>query len=251
MKYIIKELDSDSVDIIPLGDFHVGDPRFDEQRFLDLRAWILKNPNVRVVGTGDWLNCALKNSKSDVYAEKLTVQQAKEKVVALLQPIKDRIDCIVEGNHERRVYKETGSDVCKDIAMYLGVEYAGEGAVLNYKFRPYETKGAINYTMYVVHGFGGGGTIGSKANVINKLDRIIDCDIYCIGHVHAMIAHSLYRYYPDIIHGTIEQKKRLYVSSSSFLQYGGYAEEMGLLPAKLGAPKIHLNGRKKNFHVSI
>lgn len=252
MKYIVKDLgDIDYAYIIPLSDLHIGDPGFDEKKFLDFRDWIAKEPNTNVVLVGDILNCATKNSKSDIYGEKMNPSEAKRYAKQILEPIKHKIVGSVWGNHCRRVYRESGNDIAEDLAEMLGVEYCREGMLINFTFSPYETKGKTNYTLYATHGNGGGRTTGSKSNVLKRMSDVVEADIYVCGHIHFMTTFADYRYIPDLRHKRIEKVKRTYVSSASFLRWGGYAEDMMLPPAKLGAPRIRLNGRRKDVHVSI
>ena len=79
MRYLVKDLGPlEYAYIIPIGDIHIGDPNFNERKFLDFRDWILQTPNTFVLLPGDVLNCATKNSKSDFYKELMPVQQAKK-----------------------------------------------------------------------------------------------------------------------------------------------------------------------------
>jgi predicted phosphodiesterase len=252
MKYItISPSTTDCRYLLPLSDLHIGDPHFNESKFLQLRDWIAGQDKTDVILVGDILNCATKASKSDIYGERLNPQEAKRKAVEILEPIRHKIKGMVWGNHERRVYRESGIDVCEDVADRLGVEYAREGIVLVHKFKPYETKGNICYVTYATHGFGGGRTKGSKTNVVDKLSSIVQADIYICGHTHFATAFKDSFFIPDLRANRIQRVTRTYVSAGSFLDYGGYSEDMGLPPAKLGTPRIRLDGRKKNCHVSI
>jgi len=252
MQYLTKDFgQSEYAYIVPLSDLHIGEEGFDEARFIEFRDWIRDTPNTYAILVGDILNCATKTSKSDIYGEKLNPSEAKRKAISILSPIKEKILASVSGNHEFRVYRESGNDIAEDLAVMLGVPYAREGVLINMKFRPYDTKGAVNYTLYATHGHGGGGTKGSKTNVLNRMASIIEADIYICGHIHFMTTFSDYRFMPDIQRGRINRVKHTYVSSAGFLKWGGYAEQMMLPPGKLGAPRIRLSGIKKDFHVSI
>lgn len=255
MKFITKDFGNlDYAYVLPLGDMHIGDPAFDSKKFIKLRDWILENPNVYVILVGDLLNCAIKSSKSEIYNELMNPQQAKKYALELLLPIKERIIGMVAGNHEYRIYRESGTDISEDIADRLDVPYDMDGLLLNMKFDPYPElrKGKINYTAYVSHGFGGGCTKGAKINAVSKLSNIVLADIYVTGHVHFMTTFKDSFFIPDTRNGKIDKVTRTFVSAGSFLSWGGYAERMSLAPAKLGAPRIRLAGSgKKDVHVSI
>jgi predicted phosphodiesterase len=255
MKFITKDFGNlEYAYILPLGDMHIGDPAFDEKKFVALCNWILEEPNAYVVLVGDILNCATKNSKSDIYGEEMNPQQAKKKAVELLLPIKDRILCMVAGNHEFRIYRESGTDIAEDVADRLGIPYHIDGILLNMKFDPYPElrTGKKNYTAYITHGMGGGGTKGAKVNAVSKLANIVLADLYLIGHIHFMTSFKDSFFIPDTRNGKIDKVTRTFVSAGSFLSWGGYAERMSLPPAKLGTPRIRLAGSgKKDCHVSI
>lgn len=252
MRWIEKDLgDLEYVYIIPISDMHVGDRHFDEKKFMSFRRWIEEEPNAFVVLVGDILNCATKNSVSDIYSEIKNPQAAKKYAFELLKPIKNKIIGMTAGNHEKRVWKESGNDIAEDLAMLLECPYDPEGLLLCIKLGQNKTKHRVAYTVYITHGCGAGRTIGAKANVLKRASEIVLADIYIIGHIHFMQSFCDYYFVPDVIHKKVIKQKRLYVSSASFLDWGGYAEEKMLPPSKTGCPRVRLDGTKKDFHVSI
>lgn len=259
MRYITKDMGNiDYAYLIPISDLHIGDPHFHHRKFMDLRDWIWQQPNTFVVLVGDIMNCATKRSKSDIYGESMNPTEAKNYAAEMLEPIKDKILGAVWGNHERRIYNESGFDVMEGLADKLHIDYAREGLLLDLKFSPYgegETRkrGRLNYTCYVTHGNGGGATPGGKINALHKLRKIVLADVYICGHVHGMGSYKDSYFVPNTRAGKIEQITQTYALSSAFLQWGGYSEDMILTPSKLGTSRIRLDGRtrKKDVHVSI
>lgn len=243
--------------ILPLGDMHIGDPAFSHRKFGELRDWILQEPNTFVILTGDIMNCATRGSVSDIYAEKMNPTEARNFAFELLEPLAKagKILAMVGGNHEFRIYKESGFDIGESLADKLQIPYSQSGLLLNMKFDPYPEHrcGKISYTCYVTHGFGGGATKGGKINVVNKLASIVLADIYICGHIHFMSTFKDSYFVPDPRSGKVNKMTRTYVSAGSFLDWGGYSERMGLAPAKLGTPRIRLGAdrKAKNVHVSI
>jgi hypothetical protein len=59
----------ESAEILPLSDFHIGDPGFNERALKDYLAYILGGENRFILLNGDILNNATKASVSDIYAE--------------------------------------------------------------------------------------------------------------------------------------------------------------------------------------
>lgn len=254
MQYTVVDLgDMEYCDLIPIADLHIGDPLFHEKKFKGLRDWIAKKPNARVVLVGDLLNCATKNSKSDIYGERMNPGEAVKYAYEILEPIRDKILGSVWGNHCRRVYRESGIDISETLADKLGVPYGREGMLYNIKFDRYPDlrKGKINYTVYTNHGNGGGSSPGSKANVVHKLSHMVFADIFISAHVHRSSGDKDTILVPDTRNNKMDFKTMTYASAGSFLAWGGYAEDGCYPPAKLGTSKIHMNGTRKNCHVSI
>lgn len=241
--------------LLPVSDMHVGDPNFDAEKFFRYRKWIEDTPNAYVILNGDILNTAIKSSVSDIYAETVSPKEALNTAERIFTPIKDRILCVVSGNHERRVYKDVGLDVSEVLAHKLGVYYAGDEAYLKIKLgskRGHQTNGkSVIYTVYVTHGFGAGRTIGSKVNSLHKLSEIVLADCYIFSHVHTMTAHQDIYKVPDIRANKLIDVKRTFVSSGSFLKRGGYAVTHGYPHNKLGSPRIRLDGTRHDCHVSL
>lgn len=238
--------------LVPISDLHVGDPLFDEQKFMRLADWIAQTPNAWVVLLGDLMNTALKSSKSDIYQERLNPQQQLRYAKKLLLPIKDRILAAVEGNHEQRIMREDGIDTTELLADELGVFYSPHSVLLKITLGAGSKNGKPQcYTVYATHGVGSGRTVGAKANSLRRLRDIVLADIYITGHIHWMTAFQETYYVPDTRNNKITETKLTFVSSSSFLKWGGYAEEKLLVPSKLGVPRIRLDGTRKDVHVSI
>lgn len=241
--------------IVPFSDLHLGDPHFDRQKFLGYRDWVQSKPNAFVTLNGDIMNTAIKSSVSDIYSETMNPRDCLKAAVSLFEPIKDKILCVVNGNHERRIYKEAGFDISELLAQQLGVYYAGDEAYLKIKVgKATGTKGngkPIVYTMYQTHGWGGGKTAGAKVNNLSYMANIVLADIYIASHTHFMTTHTGEIGIPDIRTNKIVPTKLTFASSGAFLKRGGYAVTHGFTHAKLGSPRIRLDGTKKDVHVSI
>lgn len=173
----------------------------------------------------------------------------------LFEPIKERILCIVNGNHERRIYKDVGFDILETLALKLNAHYAGDECYLKIKVGKATGKKGnglpIIYSCYVTHGWGSGRTPGSKVNNLTKLADIVLADIYIASHTHFMTSHQDIYLVPDKSHNKLIEMKRTFVSSGAFLKRGGYAVAKGYPHSKLGSPRIRLDGTRKDCHVSI
>lgn len=231
--------------IYPVGDLHIGSPAHQSEQLAEWLDYLVRADNVSMLNTGDNTNCALKDSVSDSYGENLTVKQARERQTALFRPLaaKDRIDLMIDGNHEQRVLRATGDSPNAAVSDALGINYTSAAAVVRYILLDAE------YDLYLRHGTGGGGTVGAQVNNLEKQARIIDADIYVSGHTHTQLSFVLDHFH--LVDGVVHRKKRLFVCSGSFVGYEDYAAQAGYIPAHIGAPRIYLDGKRKDAHASV
>lgn len=245
------------IEIVPIADAHIGDALCDMELLKQEIDYVKKNKHTFAVLNGDLLNNAIKSSVSDIYAEKLSPMEQLKLAIKLLEPIKDKILCVTSGNHEDRSYKTDGIDLTYLLCRELNLEdrYSNASALLFVRFgelRQVETNGSGNnrkvcYTVYVTHGSGGGGKTGSKANRASSLASIIDADIYITSHMHTPIAFKEAYHRTDVRNSTVSLVDKLFVVTSSFLNYGGYGEKFSFKPSSKQNPHILLSGVRKDF----
>lgn len=250
MKVIKKDIKGklDKLTIIPISDVHIGDKQADLKAFKDTIDRIKNEPNTYTILNGDLCNVALKNSKSDVYADEMTPMEQVLKIIEFLEPIKDKILVMSNGNHEERITKETSIDVLYLVAKQLKLEqvYSPSWWYLYLSFGESNKHKPVLYTATGYHGSGSGSTTGAKANRVKKMSQVVIADIYLMSHVHEPINTKGVIYVPDYQHRSIVRKDMYYAISNSFVGYeGSYAERMGLIPGNNGISEIQLDGHKK------
>lgn len=242
----VRTYDAADHHIYPLGDVHKGAPVHQAKKWRNWLAYLRDTEGISMLGTGDFLNTALKTSVSDVYEEEQTVQEAKWELAEELKPLaeKDNLDLLIKGNHEERVTKLTGECPIYDVARHLGVNYSPTVAVVIYQI------GDVEYTLYVLHGKGGG-QVGARANRLKKHALTIQADIYVSGHTHSQLVFPDEYFSVDRANLLVVRNKQMFISSGSFLGMEGYAAISGFSPTHIGAPRIRLDGKKKDVRVSI
>lgn len=99
------------IKIFPLSDLHIGSAECDIKLIKETIEFIKNTKDCYVILLGDILDTALKNSKTDIYSETLSLADSQKLAVELLTPIKDKIIAMTPGNHENRVWKEVGIDL--------------------------------------------------------------------------------------------------------------------------------------------
>lgn len=245
----------EQMELVPLGDLHVGDRWSNTQAIQSAVDYILEEKHRYVVLNGDLINNAIKTSVSDIYTEVISPIQQIEKVVELLTPIKDRILAMGSGNHEERTYKLTGIDPSRYISTRLGIEerYSENSFVLfikvgkSHSSKPSNIKQQV-YSVFVQHGYGGGKKPGSKLNNMVASNGIIaDCDLYIVGHGHTPIIHPDSTFVTDVQNMTLSRKDRFYLMHNAYLDFGGYGLRQGFSPAskKITYATLYTQGRKQ------
>jgi len=266
MKVIKADLDKTIKDltIVPLADLHLGDPNCNTAKIKEYIERIKKDSSTYCVLNGDLINNATKSSVSDVYSEELTPMAQLQLARDLLYPIKDKILCITNGNHEFRSWRMDGIDLLLILARELGIEekYSPTSAVIFLKFgagkkdtykseNSHANSSLGHYTIYVNHGSGGGRKEGAKAIRLADMASIIDADVYIHSHTHLpMILKEKY-FRTNITTRTITQVDKLFVNTSAMLDFGGYGENYEFKPSSTDTPIIYLSGQERKMEAKL
>ena len=239
--------DLNDIEVHIFADEHIGDPHSDIGYLKERIEYVKTHPNVYAILNGDLMDNATKTSVSDSYSQDYNPQEQMDMLVELFKPIKHKILCITQGNHEARTYKKEGIDIMKNVAGRLGLDnrYSPESVLLFLRFGTNSKKRKQLYTFYVTHGSGGGRKEGAKAIRLADLASIVDADVYLHAHTHLpmIFKEDYFRVYESNSSSAIVTK--LFVNTSGNLRFGGYGEVMGCKPASVDKPVVHLCGNKK------
>ncbi len=249
MKNVKIDLSKDltNIDICTFSDEHIGDPHSNIEYLKERIEYVKNTPNAYAILNGDLMDNATKTSVSDSYSQVYNPQEQMDMLVEMFKPIKNKILCITQGNHEARTYKKEGIDIMKNVAGRLGLDnrYSPEAVLLFLRFGKNNRQRKQLYTAYVTHGSGGGRKEGAKAIRLADLACIVDADIYIHAHTHLpMIMKEDYVRVSES-NSSSAMVTKLFVNSSGNLNYGGYGEVMGCKPASVDKPVIHLCGNRK------
>jgi len=239
MKFIQSSYKGHEVIIYPLGDWHLGSEHCNE-KLIDKQIEEIKNTkNARVILMGDIAESSTKESVgAGVYEQKENAQQQIMKAKNKLFEIKHLIDGVVTGNHEERIYKQSGFDLSYYLCQILSIEdkYMRYQGVVNYVLN----KRSFNISVW--HGAGGGGSAGASLNKLQKQSEYILADVYLMGHVHKRQAHTKTMYVPDVRNKKIDKLEQYFIVTGSSLIYeNSYAESAGMTPSQIGFTKIKLS----------
>ena len=120
--------------LAPTSDAHRGHPNFSLHHFNEHLKVIREQQDVYTVLNGDMCESAIKSSKGNIYKQIGTPQDQRDWVIEKFYPIRHKVLGVTMGNHELRIYNDTGMDICKDIATTLGCPYRAEGMLLRISF---------------------------------------------------------------------------------------------------------------------
>lgn len=244
------------VELHIFADEHMGDPHSDLKRLLQRIEYVKNTPNAYCILNGDIIDNATKTSIGDTYAQELNPMEQLTKAVELFEPIKDKIICITHGNHENRTYKKEGINLSYLMAAQLGLtdRYTPTAAVLFLRFGQDTRNGRdqkLRYTIYALHGSGGGRKEGAKAIRLADMASIIDADIYIHSHTHLPMIMKQGFHRIDPKSSTVSHVSKLFVNTAANLNYGGYGEAGEFKPSSKDTPVIYLDGRKKHYEAKL
>lgn len=239
--------DLDELILIGLSDLHIGSDQCDEKLIgLFLKKWG-EIPNVRFVLAGDLVDNGLKNSKTNVYEQRYSPEGQIDRIVEMLSPYRDKILCIVDGNHEKRSSKEADISPSRLIAYELGLSkvYRKISCYLRIYVGKRKNGHSDNpvYSVAVHHGGGG---------AMHKLDKysvMLGVDVLMSGHTHKPDSHPVSRMEVDINKGVVRFKKIHVVTLTGWLSFGGYGEEKMYLPTPVAPNRVILMGGNHEIEV--
>ena len=158
---------NETVNIIAIGDFHIGSSEFNYEFFDYMLKQIKKLKNRRIY-----------------LMTHMSLEEQKAFLLDNLEPFKDDIIGLCVGNHEARLIKEFDFNVVADIARELGCKWYNQN-IDTFKINEH------TIDVFTRHGKG---TSGQRHLSMGKLERAtnnIQADIYLEGHNHRLLASSV------------------------------------------------------------
>lgn len=248
-----KELDMLELHIF--ADEHIGDYHCDVPRLKSRIEYVANTKNAYCILNGDIVDYTSRSSIGDIETRELNIMEQLNRAVELFTPIKKKILCITNGNHENRGYKKEGFDISRVVASQLGLAsvYSQTSAFVFLQFGTMaHSKGPKSskkqhYTLYVNHGSGGGRKEGAKAIRLADMASVCDADIYIHSHTHLPMVLKEGYFRVDVQNSSVHNVTKLFVNTASNLDYGGYGAAQEYKPNSKDTPIIYLNGSKREM----
>lgn len=242
--------------VVPLADFHVGARECAISVIKGYIDWIRERENAYTILNGDLMNCAGKDTASELFDDLTTPDQEYHQLRVLLSPIHDKVLMVTRGTHEGHIYRKVGADYSARLAHDLGdVPYRPDGGMVMVSARRREGDDSlrVQFTFYATHGWGGARTIGAKVKKVEDLTTAIDADVYVLSHDHTQNVHRFNTLVPAHLHDKQGKRhlvphRKLLVNTGGFLKYDGYVARHGLSPQDLGTPRIRCEVKSERQH---
>jgi len=247
------------VTIFPLADVHLGAEGAEVQAFYALVNQIAKEPNSYVTLQGDLIDNGTRNSVTNIFRATMPPSQQKREMAKALEPIRDKILCMLPGNHCRRSGKDADDDPMYDIAAKLDLEdrYREDIAFIRVALgRRKSSPGSgkpYSYLLACVHGAGGGALPGGMVNRADRFMQSMDgVDVFIHGHSHKPYCLRGSKLVIDAANKRVTRRPTLTMCAGAWLGYVGYPVTGMMTPtAEAGANKLLLCGSKFRFEAVV
>lgn len=240
--------DKDYTEVVFFGDVHLGSAYSDVERAQRMLDYCLEK-NIYVFCMGDIMEAANRYSVGAGVYEQISPQAQLDKVYAMFADLSKRRLILgwLQGNHEFRIFKETGIDVSKIICRELRIPYLGFAGWNLWRV------GNESYTIYAFHGASGARFAYTKMkSAVDIALYLNDVDVVAIGHVHDILINSINRQYVDKRNKTVGFQKCHIIVTGHYLSFAGsYAQMKGMPPGKEGSPKGKFFANKHDVHFSV
>jgi predicted phosphodiesterase len=237
---------AEQIQIIPVGDIHLGSPNCNLKYLKDTLDYIAKTPDCYVIGMGDYIESILpKDSRFDPSQDFKIIDEYVENMKQILLPIREKILCLLTGNHEYHLHTDGYGDITMRLSKELQVAYAGFSCFLRLETKE---KPVRKIVIYAHHGWFSGRLRGAKINNLENMMRDYEADVYLAGHSHDLFATRRVRLSWE------GAKKIVFANTGSFLETStwgtcGYGERAGYPPQKLGVVKLKWYPEQNDIHV--
>lgn len=238
---------TDYGEICFMSDFHLGSGAFSLSQYLEYTKYILQHPEIKVVLMGDLIEMGSLSSYG-ASEEKVGAVQLLD-IVRLLEPIKDRIILLLEGNHEERFWRVTkGTDsVTRSIADALHIQPLLPGPERGQLF--IVKVGTQTYSVYAIHG-STGATI-YKASQLSKMFSNLHTSLAVHAHNHQIFKDHRIYYGVREINGKfyLSVHEQHWLTTGCFVKNLGYSEARSLPVTKIGAPFVRFFESKEAIEI--
>lgn len=236
----LKENKQGVAKVVVFSDVHLGQAAFNQELF-EKYLTLVEQEDLYIALGGDLMEFAIPVHMPHTTLEQtLSTDKQIDTIRGYLEPLRDRILFMTNGNHENRQWKRTGTDVSKHLAEAFGCFYSKNGGMVNLNV------GKQSYYMFLTHGHSGG-----QANIWSEPEKRWSfnpqADIVALGHIHHLATKAVPKF--EIVNGDLRRRYVHFVRTGSFLTNASYAMEVGYPPTLDGSPILTFHGKRKEIEV--
>lgn len=240
------------IKVIPIADVHLGAVEHMAKEWESFCNGV--GPDTYLMLIGDLIDNGIKTSIANPYEQTMRPREQKQRMVEMLAPLRDKILCIIPGNHEQR-NRDVDDDPTYDIACKLDLEdvYRENIAFLKLQFGRQDWDGGKNptYSIACAHGNGSSIYTGAANTRAERFGMAIDgIDMLCTGHTHKPMDYPVGKLSVDLHNNKVSIKPFRMVVATSWLDYSAYAIKKLLVPTVHQRQEILLAGGKKEIRVT-
>ena len=242
----------------PLGDLHVGNANFCENKLKERVKVIKEDKNRYWIGMGDYIDGIVSTAYHsdrrydfrEVDKRFTTVEDQYQYVLDIFKPIANKCIGLLEGNHDRTVSKMSSFDIVKRLAKDLKVRYLMGSALINLHFVK-DKKLIWDVPLYATHGSYNGKTIGGDINKLEAMANSIYALVYLVGHSHKIWSIKDVRL--KVINGHLVEEYPIFAGTGSFLKgymqgKYNYAETYMFRPNKVGTVTLIFDPNERRVY---
>ena len=259
MKVIDFPVEGNEIHIVPLADLHIGSPQADLELIKETCDYIAHTDGFFTILNGDLIDHITTTSVGSVFEATMDTKNQVTSAVYYLRELaeKKKIINVVSGNHELRPTGDGLTPIDLILAHLMNYDdtlnerYCEDGA---FTFITMKNRAAGNtlstatFTVFNIHGSGSGRKIGGKVQRLDDLSQVVPANVYITSHNHQPETHRGVFYDVNTQKKTVREQPCVYVSTNSYLKYGGYGARAGMKPLSRGIPVITLRATRTVRH---
>jgi len=254
---------TDTWRLFPLGDVHLGNAACDERLFKAVVQRIADDDQALWIGLGDYADFINRRDPRftvDSLADWVTIRDLgdlacaqRERFLDIVQPIAHKCLALVEGNHERAIYRHYERHIFGEIVAgikdaggfgadhRLSLGYTGWLILAYHRSEKREGTGRICVNLH--HGFVGGRLAGAKALNMQRWLWNHDADLVIFGHSHNTM--SQIEAVEKVRGSQVAFDHRIGIFCGTFMNGAQYAQERGYMPLPKTSLEVLLQPRAR------
>lgn len=191
---IVNVKQGETLKFIPFGDVHRDAPGFAHSEWKEFLSYAKAQKNAVFLGMGDYIDFASTSERTIIgdakihESTKATFKGIADGITATLANelafMRGRLLGMIGGNHYYQ--HENGETSDHVLAANLGAKFLGVCSLIRLTLRTKRGKYDFSRSIDIMahHGRGGGNLAGSTFNTVEKMQNVMDADIYLMGHDH-------------------------------------------------------------------